>query len=130
MSVEVHTTGRVLSFSRYPEFEEWKKEHPEAPLNRVFIKTEIQLRNDIVMKNEIGELDTSIEEWKNALEVKDDKGETIDDIVEATGVAPSTVRRKIKKLIQEGKCVQGEAVRIVCGRKIRYRVYQLKGEEK
>ena len=82
------------------------------------------------MSSETQELDTTVDAWRAALEVKDDEGQTIDEIVEATGVAPSTVRRKIKKLIKEGKCIKGKAARMLGNTKIRYHVYQLTGEEK
>lgn len=83
-------------------------------------------RNHVVMttkpQDEIGQLDTTVEEWKEALEVKDDEGQTIDEISVATGVSETTTRRKLYELIKEGKCIRG--------RRGRFNVYQLTGEEK
>lgn len=82
------------------------------------------------MREETSELDTSIDEWREALEVSDDEGQTVGELAEATGLPESTLRDKLKKLIKEGKCVKGTAVRNIEGRRGRWNVYHLMGEEK
>lgn len=78
------------------------------------------------MRDEVGELDTSFEEWKEALYPPDDPGLTITELAEVLFVSESAMRRRLKSKIGDGTVTKGCAFR--SGR--RCIVYQLvKGEE-
>lgn len=78
------------------------------------------------MRDEIGELDTSFEKWKEALYPPDDPGKTIAELAEVLFVSESTIRRRLKSKIEDGTVIKGCA--FCSGR--RCIVYHLIGEEK
>lgn len=86
---------------------------------------------DYPQQDEVGELDTSVEEWKAALEVKDDPGETITELMERLGIKRTRLRMMINKLVKEGKAKRGYASRTnsYTGKSYQCAVYQLLKEE-
>ncbi len=83
--------------------------------------------------NETSELDTSIEEWKKALEVASTaSGYTVAELSEKLQIPESTLRRKLRNLVAAGKCTVGGGRRTSAnGRSDSIvTVYQLKGKEK
>lgn len=81
--------------------------------------------------DEVGQLDTTVEEWREALEVKDDPGETITELMERLGIKRTRLRTMINKLVKEGKAKRGYASRknSYRGKSYQCAVYQLLKEE-
>lgn len=81
---------------------------------------------------ESNELDTSIDEWKEALEVATfSPGCTIGELSEKLSIPKSTLRRKLRDLINRGMCTKDMSRRTSAnGSSIPVVVYRLvKGEE-
>lgn len=104
-----------FQFNSIGEEIEWEKS--DDPLPKRYVEE---------MINETSELDTSVDEWKAVMEVPDDPGYTLHYLASQLGIPETTLRRKIQKLIIEGKAKIGKAT--FAGR--RCAVYQLTGEEK
>lgn len=79
---------------------------------------------------DVGTLDTTIDEWREAIEnacIKcDAPGETLVELSKRLEIPETTIRRRIYRLLLEGRCVSGTGFRR--DRKGRYynvTVYQL-----
>ena len=84
------------------------------------------------------ELDTTIDEWRKAMENLSlggsrwsslpslPKGKTTNELCEIFGVCEEVMRRRVRKLIKEGRCKKGKAPReMITGEKRIVPVYQL-----
>jgi predicted ArsR family transcriptional regulator len=67
------------------------------------------------MKKE-NELDTTVDEWREALEMSvvdnDPSWKTATEIADSLGVNRTSVTRRLRKLIKSGNCLQGKCRRL------------------
>jgi DNA-directed RNA polymerase specialized sigma24 family protein len=75
-------------------------------------------------------LETTVDQWREALMPKDDPGLTLIEISDETGISLRTAQRRIRKLLKAGECKKGMATRTdSLGRVQRVPVYQMIEEE-
>jgi len=97
---------------------------------KVYEYDEARDTSDSIENPDIGQLDTSMDEWRAALKVAEHTpGYTITELSAKLKIAESTLRRKLRNLIANGRCNKGVGRRISDnGRSISVIVYQLKEE--
>lgn len=156
--ITVHTkAGSVIRYRNWPAMRDDMNLLDDEPLEAVFVDTGIILKpkskgiktmnqqdardqsfcrgfeKPVDNREKMSELDTTIEEWKEALEVASYvEGHTVAELSTKLKIPESTLRRKLHFLITTGKCTKGVGRRTSTnGRSINVAVYQLvKGEEK
>ena len=79
-------------------------------------------------------LDTTVDEWRAAmneyLELTSE-GETIPELAQKLGISESTMRRRLRKMLESGQCTQGRGTRNdALGRSFVVAVYQLTPKKK